>query len=125
MYASNNAYASAGNLYRSNEVLTASKKKLVIMLYDGAAKNLKLAKLAIEDKKIERVNILIIKTQNILVELMSTLNFEDGGDVANHLMALYEYMYQKTIRANIDKNSEILDEVIGYLQELSDTWSQI
>jgi flagellar protein FliS len=105
--------------------LTASKKKLVIMLYDGAAKNLKLAKLAIEDKKIERVNILIIKTQNILVELMSSLNFEDGGDVANNLMALYEYMYQKTIRANIDKNSEILDEIIGYLQELSDTWSQI
>lgn len=125
MYASNNAYASAGNLYKSNEVLTASKKKLVIMLYDGAAKNLKLAKLAMEDKKIDRVNTLIIKTQNILVELMSTLNFEDGGEVANNLMSLYEYMYQKTIRANIDKNSEILDEVIGYLQELSDTWSQI
>lgn len=125
MYASSNAYASAGNLYKSNEVLTASKKKLVIMLYDGAAKNLKLAKLAIEDKKIERVNMLIIKTQNILVELMSTLNFEDGGEIANNLMSLYEYMYQKTIRANIDKNSEILDEVIGYLQELSDTWSQI
>ena len=125
MYASNNAYASAGNLYKSNEVLTASKKKLVIMLYDGAAKNLKLAKLAMEDKKIERVNSMIIKTQNILVELMSTLNFEDGGEVANNLMALYEYMYQKTIRANIDKNSEILDEVIGYLEELSDTWSQI
>jgi len=125
MYASNNAYASAGNLYKSNEVLTASKKKLVIMLYDGAAKNLKLAKMAMEEKKIEKVNILIIKTQNILVELMSTLNFEDGGEVADNLMALYEYMYQKTIRANIDKNSEILDEVIGYLQELSDTWSQI
>ncbi len=125
MYASNNAYASAGNLYRSNEVLTASKKKLVIMLYDGAAKNLKLAKLAMEDKKIDRVNSMIIKTQNILVELMSTLNFEDGGEVANNLMSLYEYMYQKTIRANIDKNSEILDEVIGYLEELSDTWSQI
>jgi len=125
MYANNNAYASAGNLYKSNEVLTASKKKLVIMLYDGAAKNLKLAKLAIVEKKIERVNMLIIKTQNILVELMSTLNFEDGGDVANNLMALYEYMYQKTIRANIDKDSETLDEIIGYLEELSDTWSQL
>lgn len=125
MYASNNAYASAGNLYKSNEVLTASKKKLVIMLYDGAAKNLKLAKLAMEDKKIDKVNSHIIKAQNILVELMSTLNFEHGGDVANNLMSLYEYMYQKTIRANIDKNSEILDEVIGYLEELSDTWSQI
>lgn len=125
MYANSNAYANAGNLYKSNEVLTASKKKLVIMLYDGAAKNLKLAKLAIEEKKIEKVNMLIIKTQNILVELMSTLNFEEGGEIANNLMALYEYMYQKTIRANIDKNSEILDEIIGYFQELSDTWSQI
>jgi flagellar protein FliS len=40
-------------------------------------------------------------------------------------MALYQYMHQRTIRANIDKNVEILDEVIGYLEELREAWSQI
>lgn len=125
MYAGMNAYANAGNAYKSNEVLTAPKKKLVVMLYDGAVKNLKLAKLAMAEKSIEKTNNAIIKAQNILAEFMSTLNFEDGGEIAKGLMSLYQYMYDRTIRANIDKNPEILDEVIGMLEELRDTWSRI
>jgi len=124
MYAGN-AYASAGNAYKSNEVMTAPKKKLVIMLYDGAIKNLKLAKLAMADKNIEKTNNAIIKAQNILAEFMSTLNFDEGGEIAKSLMGLYQYMYDRTIRANIDKDPEIADEVIGMLEELRDTWSQI
>lgn len=125
MYAGTNAYASAGNAYKSNEVLTAPKKKLVVMLYDGAIKNLKLAKLAIAEKNIEKTNNAIIKTQNILAEFMSTLNFDDGGEIASSLMSLYQYMYDRTIRANIDKDSGIIDEIIGMLEELRDTWSRI
>jgi len=125
MYATNNAYANAGNAYKSNEVMTAPKKKLVIMLYDGAIKNLKLSKIAMEDKDIEKANNAIIKAQNILAEFMSTLNFDDGGDIAVNLMSLYQYMYDRTIRANIDKDPEVVDEVIGMLEELRDVWSQI
>jgi len=125
MYAGTNAYASAGNAYKSNEVMTAPKKKLVIMLYDGAVKNLKLAKLSMGDKNIEKTNNAIIKAQNILAEFMSTLNFDEGGDIAKGLMNLYQYMYDRTIRANIDKDPEILDEVIGMLEDLRDTWSRI
>lgn len=125
MYSGNNAYANAGNAYKSNEVMTAPKKKLVIMLYEGAVKNLKLAKIAMEEKNIEKTNAAFIKTQNILTELMSTLNFDQGGDIAKNLMALYQYMYQRTVSANIDKNQDTADEVIGYLEELKDAWSQI
>lgn len=125
MYATNNAYANAGNAYKSNEVMTAPKKKLVIMLYDGAIKNLKLSKLAMAENSIEKANNAIIKAQNILAEFMSTLNFDDGGDIAVNLMSLYQYMYDRTIRANIEKDPEIVDEVIGMLEELRDVWSQI
>jgi flagellar secretion chaperone FliS len=125
MYASSNAYSNASNAYKSNEVMTASRTKLVVMLYDGAIRNLKLAKLSIGDKNIEKTNASIIKAQRILSEFMSTLNLEEGGDIAKNLMALYQYMYQRTIRANIEKNPEILDEVIGYLDELRGAWSQI
>lgn len=125
MYASNNAYANANNAYMNNQVMTASRTKLVVMLYDGAIRNLKLAKLAIGDKNIEKTNNSVIKAQRILSELMSTLNMEDGGEISRDLMALYQYMHQRTIRANIDKNVEILDEVIGYLEELREAWSQI
>jgi flagellar secretion chaperone FliS len=125
MYANSNAYSNASNAYKSNEVMTASRTKLVVMLYDGAIRNLKLAKLSIGDKNIEKTNTCIIKAQRILSEFMSTLNLEEGGDIAKNLLALYQYMYQRTIRANIEKNPDILDEVIGYLDELRGAWSQI
>lgn len=125
MYATQKAYSQAGNAYKTNEVMTASPKKLVIMLYEGAVKFLKLAKLSMSDGNIEKTHQSIVKAQNILTELMSTLNFEEGGDIAKNLMALYEYMYQKTIRANVEKNPEHLDEVITFLEDLRDTWNQL
>lgn len=117
--------ANAYNAYKNNEVMTASRTKLVVMLYDGAIKNLKLAEFALEEKKVEKVNEHLKKTQDIIAEFMSTLNFEQGGEIALNLQQLYEYMYHKLIRANIDKDIEAVREVRGYLKELRDTWLQI
>ena len=125
MYATSNAYTNAGNAYKSNQVMTAPKKKLIIMLYEGAIKNLKLSKIAMFEKNIEKANTNLIKTQNILAELMSTLNFEEGGDIAKNLLSLYQYMYEKTVVANVEKNPDPVDEVIGFLEELKDVWAQI
>ena len=125
MYASSNAYANADNAYKNNQVMGAPQKKLIIMLYDGAIRNLKLAKIAMNEKNIEKANNTIIKAQNIIVELMSTLNFEAGGDIAKNLHALYQYMYEKTIAANIEKNPDHADEVIKFLEELKEVWEQI
>lgn len=119
----NHAYAN--NLYKQNQVMTAPKKKLLIMLFDGAIKNLKLAELSIESKDIEKTNTYISKTQNILTELMSTLNFEAGGDIAKNLYQLYEYMYNRLIRANIDKDIKAVKEVKIFMEELRDTWEQV
>lgn len=122
----NHAYANnANNVYKQNQVLTAPKKKLLVMLFDGAIKNLKLAELSIESKDIEKTNTYISKTQNILTELMSTLNFEAGGDIARNLYQLYEYMYNRLIRANIDKDKKAVIEVKNFMEELRDTWEQI
>lgn len=120
-----NPYAKARNEYINNEIMTASRTKLVVMLYDGAIRNLKIAKGAIDEKNIEKTNNSIIKAQKILSELMSTLNFEEGGEIAENLMALYRYMYQRTIRANIDKDPDILDEVIGHLEKIKEAWNRI
>ena len=122
----NHAYANnANNQYRQNQVMTAPKKKLLIMLFDGAIKNLKLAELSIESKEIEKTNTYLTKTQNIVAELMSSLNFEVGGDIAKNLYQLYEYMYNRLIRANIDKDVTAVIEVKKYMEELRDTWEQI
>ena len=119
----NQAYAR--NAYQNNQVTVAPQKKLIIMLYDGAIKNLKLAVMAINAKEIEETNTLLIKAQNIISEFMITLDFEQGGDIATSLYSLYEYMYNTLIRANIEKDTKKVQEVIKYLEELRDTWNQI
>ena len=78
----NPIYANAKNIYKNNQVTTAPKKKLLIMLYDGAIKNLTIAQQAIEEKNNEIVNINMIKAQNIVMELSLTLDFEAGGEIA-------------------------------------------
>lgn len=119
----NSAYAR--NAYQNNQVTAAPQKKLIIMLYDGAIKNLRLAITAMEGKEIEKTNNFLIKAQNIISEFMITLDFDKGGDIAKDLYSLYDYMYNSLIRANIDKDIGKVKEVIGYLQELRDTWNQI
>lgn len=117
--------AYAYNAYKNNQVNTASKSKLLIMLYDGAIKNLKLAEMSIENKEIEKVNTYLTKTQDIITEFMSTLNFEAGGEISKNLYQLYDYCYNKLIRANIDKDIQGIKEVRKYMEELRDTWAQI
>lgn len=119
----NHAYAKQA--YQNNQVTTAPQKKLIIMLYDGVIKNLKLSKLAMEKGEIAKINSYLIKAQDIIMELMTTLNFEAGGEVAKNLHQLYDYMYNKLIRANIDKDVDAINEVERYMGELRDAWAQI
>ena len=119
----NHAYAKKA--YKSNQVTTAPKKKLLLMLYDGAIKNLRLAEIALQEKKIEQVNHNLIKTQDIISELMATLNFEVGGKVAENLYQLYDYMNWKLMQSNIKKDTKGIVEVKKYLEELRESWAQL
>lgn len=119
----NHAYARQA--YQNNQVTTAPQKKLIVMLYDGAIKNLRLAKMAMEEKKVEKINTHLIKAQDIIMELMTTLNFELGGEIAKTLHQLYDYMYRQLIKANIDKDVEAINEVEKYMEELRAAWEQI
>lgn len=119
----NHAYAQ--NAYRNNQILTAPQNKLVLMLFDGIVRNINMAKLAFEDKDLAIFNEHLIKAQDIIMELMTTLNFEAGGQVAEGLYKMYDYMYFKLIKANVEKNMEYLDEVLKYAEDLRDTWAQI
>lgn len=121
----NNAYAR--NAYMNNQVSTAPQNKLIVMLYDGAIRNLKLAELLLDEEKysIEEVNNSLVKAQDIIFELMATLNMEAGGEVATNLYGLYDYMYNKLVRANIDKDKEAIAGVRDYMEELRESWASI
>lgn len=110
--------------YKEVEVETASGLKLVTMLYAGAIKNLNSARESIRSRKLDNANTNIIKAQDIISELLSSLNFE-AGEIANNLCSLYIYMNRRLLEANIQKNAEILTEVIRLLETLKTAWEEI
>lgn len=114
-----NPYA---NTYKSQQIQTASQEQILILLYEGAIRFLKLAKTALAEKNLEKFHNNIIKTQRILMEFMSTLDVETGGDMAKNLFNLYEYLHYRLIQANLKKDVTMMDEVLEHLQELKSTW---
>ncbi|KDN59584.1 MULTISPECIES: flagellar export chaperone FliS [Exiguobacterium] len=108
--------------YQNNAVTTANPQELTLMLYDGALKFMRLAKLAIEQGNPDLKNKNIQKTQAIFQEMRLTLN-KDVAISAN-LDSLYEYMWRRLVDANIQNDTTILDEVLDFTTELRDTWKE-
>ena len=119
-----NAYGNAFNTYKNNSVNFASKDQLLLMLVDGAAKFSKIGKQAILDKDVKKAHENIVKTQNIFYELMATLDVAKGGEWANSLMKVYEFITRRLTEANIKKSEEIMNEIIPLIDEVRDTWNE-
>ena len=101
----NSAYAA----YQNTGIKTASQGKLVVLLYEGAIKNLKNALECfnsaekVEARNIEKFGNYLMKTQDIISELQVSLNMDKGGQIASNLMSLYVYFNQELTSANITK----------------------
>ena len=115
----------SANQYKEMQIKTASPGKLLLMLYQGAIKFMKLAKKNIKEGKIEESHKNIIKSQNIILELQNTLDKEQGGEIAVRLENLYDFIYRELIQANLNKNTKHLDNVIPLVEELFVTYKEI
>ncbi|ANS76094.1 flagellar protein FliS [Paenibacillus yonginensis] len=111
--------------YQRNKYQTASPHKLILMLYSGAINFAEKGKQAITDNNIADTNKWIQKVQDIIYELVSSLNPKAGGEIAHNLNQLYMYMIQQLIDANVNKKVEKVEEVIGLLKELQSAWEEI
>jgi flagellar protein FliS len=112
----------AAEQYQNNTVFTATPEELTLMLYNGAVKFIKQAEIAMEDNNIEKVNENSQKAQNIIRELMSTLDMK--YEVSSGLYNLYDYFLKRLIDANIKKDVDALKEVEGFMADLRDSWEQ-
>jgi flagellar protein FliS len=115
--------------YRETRIKTASPGQLVVMLYTEAVKQCDIALDLMGDgaktkpEHIERVNASIIKVQDIVTELMASLDFESGGDIAKNLFALYTWFNRELVESNITKDAKRLKAIRGMLEELRGAWS--
>jgi len=108
--------------YQQAQVDTASPERLLLMLYEGAIRFLNAGRKGILERKYEMAHQNIVKAQDILTEFMATLNMKDGGEFAQYLFDLYEYLNSRLTVANIQKDVAIVDEVLGFVRELHEAW---
>ncbi|MDV2582853.1 flagellar export chaperone FliS [Alkalibacillus haloalkaliphilus] len=116
------AYGQAYQAYQQNSVSTASPGELTLQLYNGCIKFIKVAKVAIEKDDIEGRNTNLKKAQNIIAELMVTLN--PDYDITNQLLPLYDYINYCLREANIHNDVAKLDEAQKVVEQLRDTWKE-
>ena len=117
-------HANATQEYAENAISTQDQGKLVVMLYDGAIKYLQVAKRELEDGDYASKGIYSGKAQDIISELNNSLDMEAGGDLAQNLRALYNFMYGHLSTANIERDEEKISECIRLLKELHGAWEQ-
>ncbi|OQY10521.1 MAG: flagellar export chaperone FliS [Fusobacteriia bacterium 4572_132] len=116
----NNPYSK----YKNTQIQTATPGQLILMLYEGAIKFCKFAKMGIEEKNLDSANRYLIKVQNIISELRISLDMKAGGEISQNLNSLYDYMQSRLLQANLKKDVKILTEVQEMIEELKDAWSQ-
>lgn len=109
--------------YAKNKILTATPAELTLMLYEGAIKFCNIAIVGIEENDIEKAHNNIQKVENIVGEFLATLDhkYEVSKDFEN----VYNYLMDSLVEANIKKDKEILEEVLGHLRTMRDTWKEI
>ncbi len=111
--------------YQRAGVETATPHRLVAMLYEGAIRRCGEGAAALDEKAWEAASTALLKAQAIIVELLTSLNREAGGEVAQQLAAQYDYMHRRLIEANIRRDAGAAREVAGLLGELNDAWLRI
>jgi flagellar secretion chaperone FliS len=119
------AYGRHVHEYQKGAVNGASPLQLVIMLYDGALRFLEAGKHAMVRGEIAKQNDNLQRAQKIVVELMSCLDMKQGGDVAKNLLALYTYVLNELVMANIQDKPEPVERCIKVLSDLRESWAQV
>jgi len=111
--------------YQDTAVTTQNKGRLIVMLYEGAVKFLKLAIKEAEAKNYEAKGRYIGKAQDIITELNAVLDMEAGGEIAGNLRKLYFFMNDRLSKAHARNDPEMIREVISLLEELNQGWKAI
>jgi flagellar protein FliS len=111
--------------YRQQSVLTASPGQLVVMLYDGCLRFLHQTTFAMREQKWQQASARMSRAEAIITELLTTLDLEEGGQIASHLQGIYVFCLRHLAEARRDQDPEAVEKVADLLGELRESWAQI
>lgn len=110
------------NVYRQTAVTTASREQVLIMLYEAAIKNLKKAQEAAEKKDVAAKGVAVGKAHDILNELLNSLDFNIGGEIARKLESLYNYMIEELMKGNLENDAKRFLQIEKLMANLLEGW---
>ena len=108
-----------------SQLTAASPHKIVQMLMAGAIERLIQGKAAMQQGNIPVKGERLGKALDIIISLRSCLSMSDGGDIAENLDQLYEFMITQITAANHKNDTQPLDDVIDIIREIKSAWDQI
>ncbi|MCD6508133.1 flagellar export chaperone FliS [Candidatus Poribacteria bacterium] len=115
--------------YRETQINTADKGALLLMLYEGAILELSKLKQLLEKPKFDRMEFSdhMVRAQNIIIELMGSLNLDDprAQPIAGNLWKIYEYLVWRLMMADLKKDIKMIDEALWHLQNLKEAWETV
>lgn len=115
----------AHQTYRRMQTATATPGELIALLYDALVRNLTRAESGLETRDLEQAHAALLKAQDIVLELISSLDTRaDGetGQMARQMAPLYEYMYHRLLDASVHKDAEPVAEVRRLVQPVREAW---
>ncbi len=110
------------NEYMNNSVMTATPQELILMLYDGCIKFINRAAASIDNMDFEESNMDILKAENIITELRSSLDM--SYKISEDLDKLYGFFTDMLVQANISKDKEKLLQILPLIKDLRGTWAE-
>jgi flagellar secretion chaperone FliS len=127
------AYQNAVSTYKETKIKTAGQGQLIIMLYNTAIRQLDEALFLLQTNdtgkidpgKIEKIGKAVVKTQEIISELMVSLDFEQGGDIAVNLFSLYTWFNRELMEANINQDAKRISIVKTHIENLRNAWQEV
>jgi flagellar protein FliS len=109
----------------SSGVEAASPHRLIEMLMDGALEKIAFAKGFMERGNISEKGGHVSWAISIIEGLRASLDLEAGGEIAQNLDDLYDYMTRRLARANVENDPDILDEVSSLMASVKNSWQQV
>lgn len=110
-------------VYQNNAVNTASGGQLTLMLYNGCIRFINQAIKDMNEQNFEAKNTHIQKAQDIIQELMLTL--DPKVEISKQLLPLYEYTNHQLQEGNIKNEIQFLEEALSFITQFRDTWKEV
>jgi flagellar protein FliS len=108
--------------YKQTSVQSASKEKILLMLYEGAIRFVKQALIAIDQKNIADRGMNIGRAYDVVMELNNSLNHEVGGEIAKNLEQLYMFITEQFTKSNATGQRKPLEDALKVLETLYSGW---